>query len=122
MTERMSFDEYCDEYNITAEERPTAYLAWEADQETPVSTIEPGDPEEAADLMARLEAEFTDIDTSDVEDVTKLEGGALLRQFALVERQLRDIGEMMQPHSEDGRELHSRRAAYLIEMRRRGMR
>jgi hypothetical protein len=115
----MTFEEYCDDYNITEEERPTAYLAWQADQEVPVSTIEPG---EGDDLLARLEAEMGDVDISDVEDVTKLEGGALLRQFALVERQLRDIGEMMQPHTDDGRELHSRRSAYLIEMRRRGMR
>lgn len=84
-----------------------------------MSTLEP-DPD---DVIARLEAEFTtDIDTSDVEDVTKLEPGALLRQFALVEIKLRDIGEMMHPHTDEGRDLHSRRAAYLVEMRRRGLR
>lgn len=85
-----------------------------------MSTLEP-DPD---DVIARLEAEFTgnELDTSDVEDVTKLEPGALLRQFALVERQLRDIGQMMHPTDDEGRDLHSRRAAYLIEMRRRGLR
>lgn len=85
-----------------------------------MSTLEP-DPD---DVIARLEAEFTgaEIDTSDVEDVTKLEGGALLRQFAETERELRGLSEMMHPHTDEGRALHSKRAAYLIEMRRRGMR
>jgi hypothetical protein len=80
------------------------------------------EPRPEDDLMARLEAEMGEVDTSDVEDVTRLEKGELLRRHARVERELRAMGELLQPRTDAGRALHSQRAAHLIELRRRHMR
>lgn len=63
-----------------------------------------------------------DIVVQDVEVVSTLDAASLLRRFAKVELDLRERGEMMEARTDTGRELHSARAAMLIELRRRRMR
>jgi hypothetical protein len=72
------------------------------------------------DLFARLEAELGDV-TVDVEDVTALDPAELLRKFHRVERDLEEMGEIVIARTDQGREYHSRRSAYLLELRRRHM-
>lgn len=73
------------------------------------------------DLFAHLESSGWDVDVSDVEDVTTLDPQVLLRQYHGVERDLMDMGELVIARSDRGREYHSRRSAYLLELRRRGL-
>lgn len=75
-----------------------------------------------AGLFAALEEEFADITVDGVQDVTALDSADLLRLFQGVERQLRDQGQMINPKTPHARELHSRRGAYMVEMRRRKLR
>lgn len=92
------------------------------DDEDPIDAeiVEDGD----ADILAGLEAQLADIDTdtSGVEDVRSLEPQELLRRFAAVERELREVGQMMHQDTQEGRDLHSRRTAYMVELKRRKMR
>ena len=71
------------------------------------------------DLFAQLEAELGDVVVPDVEDVTTLDTALLLRRYHGVERELREMGQLLHPRSEKAREHHSRRSAYLIELRKR---
>jgi hypothetical protein len=100
-----------------------------------LSVLEPPDDEDPidaeivedsadADILAGLEAQLADIDTdtSGVEDVRSLEPQELLRRFAAVERELREVGQMMHQDTQEGRDLHSRRTAYMVELKRRKMR
>lgn len=73
------------------------------------------------DLFAQLESEFGDVEVADVEDVTALDPAVLLRQYHRVERDLTRMGELLIARTETGREYHSRRSAYLFELRRRKM-
>lgn len=78
--------------------------------------------DEEAALFASLEEEFADLTVDGVQDVQTLDSEDLLRLFHGVERQLRDQGQMLNPKTPHGRELHSRRGAYMVEMRRRNLR
>ena len=79
------------------------------------------DVTDSDDLFAHLEAEMGDVVVPDVEDVTTLDTANLLRRFHGVERDLREKKELLHPRTPAGREHHSRRSAYLIELRRRGI-
>lgn len=71
-----------------------------------------------ADLVASVEIE----EPTDAINVRELDNAHLSAAFNDVRDRLIALSEMMEPKTEEGRELHSRRAAYLIEMSRRGMR
>ncbi len=73
-------------------------------------------------LWARFESELDSVVIQDVEVVSTLDAASLLRRFAQVELTLRERGEMMEATTDTGRELHSARAAMLIELRKRRMR
>ena len=75
-----------------------------------------------AGLFAALEEQFGEITVDGVQDVTTLDSADLIRLFQGIERQLRDQGQMINPKTPHGRALHSRRGAYLVEMRRRKLR
>lgn len=58
---------------------------------------------------------------TDVVSVCMLDELGLSRRFNEVRQALLNMSEMVDPKTEKGRELHSERAALIIEMRRRGM-
>lgn len=83
-----------------------------------MSTVEPPDMDdefrkliERADLAAPL----------NVENVALLNDVELSSRYNSVRQELLSRGEMMMAKTETGRELHSQRTAYLIEMRKRRM-
>jgi hypothetical protein len=86
-----------------------------------MSEIEPPDPD--AIFTAIMENESFDTDTTDVQDVTVLDDLALLNQWHTINDQLRDLGEQLQlsTSTDEGRELHSRRAAIRIELAKRNL-
>ena len=63
-------------------------------------------------------------DTYDIDDlpVTLLEGPALLTEYENTKNLLLQIGEALNPTTQQGRDLHSRRTALLVEIARRGYR
>ena len=67
-------------------------------------------------IVEGLEIEVPE--TKSVQDMSKFELGETLHD---TRQKLIDMGEMMIPKTEEGRELHSLRAACLIEMKRRGL-
>jgi len=73
-------------------------------------------------MFAGLEAQFDDVVIADVGVVSLMDAATLLNRFAAVERELRDRSEMLEARTDAGRELHSARAAMLIELTRRKMR
>lgn len=73
------------------------------------------------DLFAHLESSGWDVDVGDIEDVTSLDPVVLVNQYHRVERELTAMGELLIARTEKGREYHSRRSAYLFELRRRQM-
>jgi hypothetical protein len=81
-----------------------------------------GPSEDDAALFAALKDEFADLAVDGVQDVSTLDSEDLLRLFHGVERQLRDQGQMINSKTSHGRDLHSRRGAYMFELRRRKLR
>lgn len=71
------------------------------------------------DILAHLEAQFDDVDTTDVVDVSSLDSESLLKNYAAVNIELQDRKEKYNPHTPEGRELHSLRYAYQLELRKR---
>ncbi len=71
------------------------------------------------DLFTRLEAELGEQVVDDVEDVTALDTLDLMTNFHTVERELRTLQELHFPRTREGRDLHSKRAAYQLELRKR---
>lgn len=53
--------------------------------------------------------------------VTTLNDAELSSRYNEVREQLMDMGEMINCSTQTGRDLHSQRAAYIIELRRRGL-
>lgn len=81
-------------------------------------TAELPDPDDA------FRALMQDVDIpipTDVVNVSLLDEAELNKRFTFCKQELYEMGEMLRPKTERGRELHSERAAYLVEMRRRGM-
>lgn len=58
---------------------------------------------------------------TNVEDVSLLNEVELSSRYNKCKQDLLERGEMIDPKTDTGRELHSQRTAYLLEMRRRGM-
>lgn len=84
-------------------------------------------PEDPDVVLAALEDQLSDVavtfDSIDGdESVRTLTDPKLILELKRVRDRLLGRGEMLNPTTADGRELHSRRAALLIEMRRRGLR
>jgi hypothetical protein len=73
------------------------------------------------ELFAHLESSGWDVDVADVENVRELDPVVLLRKYHRVERDLTAMGELLIARTDKGREYHSRRSAYLFELRRRQM-
>lgn len=73
------------------------------------------------DFFETLEKEF-DPDETGIQDVSKINTILLLSMFNDIERKLRDLKELLHPHSQEARDLHSMRAALLVEMKARGLR
>lgn len=71
------------------------------------------------DLFAQLEAELGDMVVDDVQDVTALDTHDLMTRYHAVERELRTLQELHFPRTREGRDLHSERAAYQVELRKR---
>lgn len=71
-------------------------------------------------IVAGLEGEL-DFSPTDVVSVAILDDVTLSSRFTAVRQELLKLGEMISPTTETGRRLHSERAAYLVEMRKRGM-
>lgn len=89
---------------------------------------EPGEfsDEEVNDQFAELTqhldlGEFVS-DPRDAVSVAMLDDAELVSRFTLCREELFKLGEMLTPKTQRGRDLHSARAAYLIEMRRRRLR
>lgn len=67
-----------------------------------------------------LEAQLADIAEPTVVDVTTLNVAELVTRLEETRQNLFKLGEMLDPKTDQGRELHSTRAALLIELRKRG--
>ena len=80
------------------------------------------DAPEPDDLFADIVAGLDLHEPKDTVNAQSLSNAQLSAVFNEVRDQLIQMGEMMEPKTDVGRDLHSRRAAYLIEMSRRGMR
>lgn len=82
-----------------------------------MSMVDDGDD----DLFAELERQFDDQDLSDTVDYSTLSDHELLNEFSDVRSELLNIREMMNPVTEYGRNLHSKRTALLVQIRARGL-
>jgi hypothetical protein len=71
------------------------------------------------ELFAALAEVFAGTDTTQVTDVTTLSGAELVERYNAVERTLSEMHQLHRPQSREAREHHSRRSAYLLELRRR---
>jgi hypothetical protein len=83
-------------------------------------TFSDPDPEvddEFAKLVGQLDVTPAIVDVN----VTTLDDLELNRRFTTVNQSLLERAEMINPTTQTGRDLHSERAAYLIELRKRGL-
>jgi len=78
--------------------------------------------EEEDALFAELEQGMADVVIQDLEVIPALDTASLLRRFAAVERELREMSEMLEPRSDRGFELHQARGLMLIELKKRRLR
>ena len=83
-----------------------------------MSLIEP--PDDGIDWSA-LEDVFKSVDREDVLDVSSTPSDILLDRFHDLDQLLLDLGQVRNPSTTEGRELHSERAAISIELRKRGI-
>lgn len=87
-----------------------------------MSMAEPEDMDSIFNQMVEgLEEELDLPDVSSVVSVALLDELELSKRFNEVRNELLQRGEMITPTTERGRELHSLRSAYLVEMRKRKM-
>lgn len=90
-----------------------------------MSVMEPEPEHDWDDEFAKLTAsiDMGDMpDPSDTVNVALLDDAELNKRFTLCREELMNRSEMLKPSTDRGRELHSERAAYLIELKKRGMR
>lgn len=87
-----------------------------------------GAPPEGTKFESEVDDEFMklvgqlDIDEGIVDvNVALLDDMELSKRFSEVKQALLGRGEMVDPKTQTGRDLHSERGAYLIELRRRGL-
>lgn len=82
--------------------------------------MEPDLDDEFARLVGQLDLSENGPIVTDVV-VTTLDDAELSLRFNQVREELMSIGEMINCTTQTGRDLHSQRAAYIIELRRRGL-
>lgn len=76
---------------------------------------------DADDIFAGMMADLDLQEPTDIVNVALLDEVELSKRFNAVKQQLLERGEMLKPKTQEGRDLHSERAAYLLELRRRRM-
>lgn len=79
------------------------------------------DAGDADDIFAGMMAELDIVEPTDVVNVALLDEVELSSRYNSCKQKLFELGEMLHPKTQQGRDLHSERAAYLVELRRRGM-
>jgi hypothetical protein len=60
-------------------------------------------------------------ETIDVLPVTQLDSESLLSRYHQITLQLKDLGELLHPTTEEGRSLQSQRAALVVELHNRNL-
>jgi len=83
-----------------------------------MSVMEPPPPGD--DPFEGLEGIFDDVEQG-VVNVTLLSDEALLTDFNAIDEEIKERREVLSPHTDRGRELHSLRAAMVVELRQRGI-
>lgn len=83
--------------------------------------MEPPPEGDDAALFAELEGIFDEVSEYEVVDVTKFGDEELLSQFHSITREIKNRHEVLAPRTDEGRELHSLRAAMSVELRQRGL-
>lgn len=83
--------------------------------------MEPPPEGDDDDVWSALEDIFNEFDDGDVIDVTKLDDEALRSQFNSLTEKIKARREVIEPRTDEGRELHSLRAAMSVELRQRGL-
>lgn len=78
-------------------------------------------PEDNEDAFAAFEAQMRDVVATEVTNVTLLDETTLLNRYHEITQTLMDRKEALRPSTDEGRDLHSQRAALRIELSRRGM-
>lgn len=75
------------------------------------------------DVLAALEASLGDVpEPTDVENVQEIPLLELQDRLSKIDSTLSTMGELRWPRTQQARDLHSTRAALLVELSRRGMR
>jgi hypothetical protein len=83
--------------------------------------METSDAGDADEIFAGLMADLDLQEPTDVVNVALLDEVELSRRYNAVKQALLEKKEMLHPKTQEGRDLHSERASYLLEMRRRRM-
>lgn len=84
-------------------------------------TADPADGGDADDIFKGLMADLNLTEPTDVVNVAILDEVELSKRYNATKQRLLELGEMLHPLTQTGRDLHSERAAYLLELRRRNM-
>lgn len=87
------------------------------EQESDEQSDQQRDDDEFTRLVGQLDIDPSIIDVN----VTTLDDLELNRRFTEVKQELLNRKEMIDAKTQTGRDLHSQRAAYLIELRKRGL-
>ena len=72
------------------------------------------------DLFKALEQEFEEMNLADVENFDEMNEMDLRDRFIEIEDQLKKLGQVLWPHSQEARDLHSQRNAIQVVLRSRG--
>ena len=75
-------------------------------------------PEDNFDF-SDMEKQLADIQMPDVTSVSVLDDAMLLKRYRDLTEELKDRKEALRPTTQVGRDLHSQRAAMLVELKRR---
>lgn len=73
------------------------------------------------DLFAQLEDVFAAVDAAPPIDYTTWETFDLLDELEEVTQDIKNLRQILHPRTEEARDLHSRRAALVIELSNRGV-
>jgi hypothetical protein len=71
------------------------------------------------DILAQLEAQFDEVDISDVLDVSTMETTDIIEMIADLDQELFSSGQAMNPTTSEARDKHSLRNALTVEYRKR---
>lgn len=72
-----------------------------------------------AEILAQMEDQFADVEDPEVEDVSTWSAVRLVSVLKELDTELGTAGQLMRPDNQDARDLHSLRAAIIIEMKNR---